>query len=137
MERRAFIAAGKHLGLPLQEIRDLLVVWEWGLCVQVQDQLRPHLRTGIAAAQQRVLELRAFIVRLTHALEQLDAPGRPGRCDPECAFLLQHASQEVSLDPARVGSSGAERMPAASSAPVACSLSAEGRCANSAGGVTC
>lgn len=58
VERLAFIAAGKHLGLPLQEIRDLLVVWESGLCVQVQDQLRPHLRRGIAVAQQRVLELR-------------------------------------------------------------------------------
>lgn len=118
VERLAFIAAGKHLGLPLQEIKDLLIVWESGSCMQVQDQLRPRLREGIAAAQQRALELAAFVVRLTRALEQLEAPARPGRCDPHCSFL-QHATR---------GRRTAEAAPAGTPAgPVACSLSADGQ----------
>lgn len=47
VDRLGFIGAGKHLGLPLEEIRELLGVWESGLCVQVQDRLRPLLRAGL------------------------------------------------------------------------------------------
>lgn len=37
------ISAGKYLGLPLQEICDLLTALDGGLCAEVRDRLRPPL----------------------------------------------------------------------------------------------
>ena len=74
VERLAFIASGKHLGLPLEEIRELLAVWEDGLCADVRARLSPMLRTRIVEAQQRIAELDAFTDRLVQALI----------CRPDC-----------------------------------------------------
>lgn len=87
VERLNFIAAGKRLGLPLEEIRELLGVWEDGLCTDVRHQLRPLLLASIAEAEQRAAELDVFIERLRQAVTEIDGPPRPGRCDPACGFL--------------------------------------------------
>lgn len=87
IERLGFIASGKRLGLPLEEIRDLLQVWEDGLCTDVRQRLRPMLVDRIAEAEQRTAELDAFVHRLRRALAEVDGPSRPGRCDPGCGFL--------------------------------------------------
>lgn len=87
-ERVRFIAAAKHLGLPLDRIRDLLGVWDGGMCREVRDELRPMVAAQVSAAEQRILDLRAFRDRLTAALAHLaDLPARDGPCDPACAFL--------------------------------------------------
>ncbi|MFJ8923786.1 MerR family transcriptional regulator [Streptomyces sp. NPDC102415] len=41
VERLAFIGAAKHLGLSLEEIGELLGVWEAGACRDVKADLRP------------------------------------------------------------------------------------------------
>lgn len=96
VERLGFIAAAKHLGLPLTQIRELLGVWESGLCVQVQDRLRPMLQDSVAAATARSAELAVFTERLQQALTRLDGPSRAGRCDPSCDFLLRPAATDGS-----------------------------------------
>ena len=88
VERLGFISSGKHLGLPLTEIRELLEVWEDGLCVDVRR--RPMLLARIEATEQRSAELAAFTARLRQALAEIDGPPRPGRCDPGCGFLEPH-----------------------------------------------
>ncbi|SFB56871.1 DNA-binding transcriptional regulator, MerR family [Amycolatopsis marina] len=119
VERLEFIASGKHLGLPLDEIRDLLTVWEDGLCTDVRSRLRPMLLARIADAQQRAAELEAFTDRLRDALAEVDGPPRPGRCDPSCGFLHQH---QHSPAPAPVEFS-LRRPPVMSEpAPIACTL---------------
>lgn len=112
IERLGFIASGKRLGLPLDEIRDLLQVWEDGLCADVRQHLRPMLVDHIAEAEQRAAELDAFIHRLRQALAEVDGPSRPGRCDPGCGFL-QPQPVPIELGP---------RLPDA--APIACTLDA-------------
>lgn len=88
VERVRFIAAAKHLGLPLDRIRDLLGVWDGGMCRDVRDGLRPMVVAQVSAAEERILHLRAFHNRLTAALAHLaDLPARDGPCDPTCAFL--------------------------------------------------
>jgi MerR family transcriptional regulator, copper efflux regulator len=87
VERLSFISSGKRLGLPLDEIRDLLQVWEEGLCTDVRHRLRPLLLTRIAEAEQRATELDAFTDRLRQALAEIDGPPHPGRCAPDCGFL--------------------------------------------------
>ncbi|MFI9387422.1 MerR family transcriptional regulator [Kutzneria sp. NPDC052558] len=87
VERLGFIGAGKRLGLPLEEIRELLRVWEEGLCVDVRASLRPMVLARIADAEQRAAESAAFTGRLRAALAEIDGPPRPGRCEPGCGYL--------------------------------------------------
>lgn len=119
VERLGFISSGKRLGLPLNEIRDLLRIWEDGLCTDVRARLRPMLLTRIAAAEQGAAELDDFTDRLRQALAEIDGPPRPGRCDPGCGFL-HHEPGPTSV-PIELS-----RRPAveAEPTPIACTLTA-------------
>ena len=123
VERLDFIGAGKRLGLPLEEIRELLPVWEDGLCADVRHSLRPMLLARIADAEQRAAELAAFTDRLRRALAETDGPPRPGRCEPGCGFLRHRndsAPVPIALSPRPAGSH-------AVSAPIACTLTGSDR----------
>jgi len=132
VERLAFIDAAKRLGLPLEEIAELLAVWESGACSQVKADLRPRIAARLAEAEQRCAELTGFAAALRGALDHLDAlPDRSEPCDPECAFLaptLREAqgsgAVEVRLSADRFAAQAeAERW---RTAPVACGLSGQG-----------
>ena len=43
VERLGLISTAKHLGLPLEEIGDLLAVWETGTCAQVKADLQSRI----------------------------------------------------------------------------------------------
>jgi DNA-binding transcriptional MerR regulator len=110
VRRLAFIDAGKHLGLPLEEIAELLVTWESGACAQVKADLRPRIVSRLAEAEHRAAELDAFTSTLRGALDHLDAlPDSAEPCGPQCAFLDAPAE--------------AERW---RTAPVACALTGDG-----------
>ena len=97
VQRLAFIDAAKRLGLALEEIAELLTVWESGACVQVKADLRPRIRARLAEAEQRAAELTAFSGALRGALAHLDAlPDRAEPCDPECVFLTPTLRTEAS-----------------------------------------
>lgn len=97
-DRVRFISAAKHLGLPLDQIRDLLGVWDGGMCREIRDELRPMVAAQVTAAEDRIQDLRTFRDRLTAALAHLaDLPARDGPCDPACAFLNDLPAR----DPAR------------------------------------
>lgn len=120
-ERVQFITAAKHLGLRLDQIRELLGVWEGGRCRDVRDELWPLIVAQVAAAVGRIDDLRVFRGRLSAALTHLqDLPAREGPCDPACSFLhdLPGRPPTVTLTP-RSGAPVAEDVPIA---PVACSL---------------
>jgi DNA-binding transcriptional MerR regulator len=131
VERLAFIGAAKHLGLPLEEIAELLAVWEAGACADVKADLRPRIAARLDEAQGRLAELEPFTASLRSALEHLDAlPDRTGRCDPECGFLSPASASrtarvvDVVLSPSRQAAANeTERW---RSAPVACSLTGDG-----------
>lgn len=131
VERLAFISAAKHLGLPLEEISELLHVWESGACREVKADLRPRIAARLAAAEGRAAELAAFTASLHGALAHLDAlPDRSSRCDPECGFLSTapppHGGRlvNVALAPSRQAAEDeAERW---RTVPVACSLTGDG-----------
>lgn len=131
VERLAFIGAAKHLGLPLEEIGELLAVWQAGACKDVKADLRPRLAARLADAEARTAESAAFTASLRSALEHLDAlPDRAGRCDPECGFLATEPAPaagagpvDVVLSSRRAAAQETERW---RTAPVACSLTADG-----------
>jgi DNA-binding transcriptional MerR regulator len=126
VERLSFIAAAKHLGLPLEEIAELLTLWDSGSCAQVRADLRPRVADRIADAQSRIAELEAFTVSLHQALEHLDAlPDRDGRCDPECGFLAPDIRSRTPVPVTLSASREAAEAERWRTASVACSLTGE------------
>ncbi|MGW2054113.1 MerR family transcriptional regulator [Streptomyces sp. NPDC001840] len=130
IERLAFINTAKHLGLPLEEIAELLTVWESGACADVKADLRPRLTARIADAERRTAELGAFTASLHRALNHLDAlPDRSARCDPECGFLTGDTPSRTAVPvPFSSGRKAADAEAAGErwhSQPVACSLTAD------------
>ncbi|HEY3871290.1 MAG TPA: MerR family transcriptional regulator [Actinocrinis sp.] len=112
LERLAFIGAAKRFGLALEEIAELLGVWEHGACSEVKASLRPKVAARQAEAERRAAEVAGFAASLSGALERIDAlPDRPGRCDEECGIA---SPGPVSTEPV-----SPERWRAA---PIACSL---------------
>lgn len=125
IERLTFIGAAKHLGLPLEEIAELLHVWSSGSCADVKADLRPRIADRLAEADARIAELTAFTALLRQALAHLDTlPDRSGRCDPHCGFLDPEprpgpTNTPVSLKPSPRFATGSRQ---GRQAPVACSL---------------
>lgn len=121
VERLAFIATAKQLGLPLEEIADLLKIRDDGDCVDVKTELRSRLDTRIEEAQQHITGLGAFIATLRTVVERLDGlPSRTGPCDPAC-----DAVTSVEPGPPEEDEEAApayEDTPRWRSSPVACSL---------------
>lgn len=72
LTRLAFIMAAKHLGLPLTEIRDLLVACDEHVHPAVRVDLRRQLTTRLDQAELRVRELVTFTDSLRCALKRLD-----------------------------------------------------------------
>jgi DNA-binding transcriptional MerR regulator len=85
--RLEFIGGAKLLGLPLEEIRELLGVWEQGVCGEVRQRLRPLVAARIAEAQRRIAELSAFAARLAAVHEELGGPAPVAVCEPGCGCV--------------------------------------------------
>jgi MerR family transcriptional regulator, copper efflux regulator len=125
MERLDFIGAAKQLGLPLEEIAEVLEVWANGSCAQVRTELRPRLMVRIAEAERRSAGLSAFVTTLERALEHMDAlPDRAERCDPQCGFPGPQSSGSAAHVPVVPLRQDAEDQ-AWRTAPVACALNGE------------
>ncbi|MEY9856194.1 MerR family copper efflux transcriptional regulator [Catenulispora sp. GAS73] len=93
VRRLGLIDAAKHLGLPLEEIAELLAVWESGACAQVKADLQPRIAHRLAETEQRAAELAAFSATLRGALAHLEAlPDRDEPCGPQCGFLASAAT---------------------------------------------
>ncbi len=128
VERLAFISAAKHLGLPLEEIGELLTVWEAGACQEVKADLRPRIIARLEEAGQRSAELASFTASLHTALKDLDAlPDRTSRCDPDCGFLnppppTAQVAGPVNVEIATSRQAAEQDTEPWRTAPVACSL---------------
>jgi MerR family copper efflux transcriptional regulator len=124
VDRLDFIRAAKHLGLPLDEVAELLAVWQSGACVDVKVDLRPRLVARLADAEARAAELASFITTLQLAQQRLDSlPDRTGRCDPACGFLSPPAPTAPPVDEDQQMDEAAPKVQERwRNAPVACSL---------------
>jgi DNA-binding transcriptional MerR regulator len=82
VRRLEFVGAAKLLGLPLEEIRELLGVWEDGECLHVRAKLRPLVAARIVQAEQRIAELTAFTAHLERVHDELGGAGRDAAASP-------------------------------------------------------
>jgi DNA-binding transcriptional MerR regulator len=128
--RLRFIDRAKQLGLPLEEIRKLVAVWDGGLCAHVQDRLRAHVTAKSVEVRARVEGLTAFAAQLDTALAELTVTVPDGPCSDGCGCAdppsqgraaIPAAPQLLELTPTRRLPVGRQR-PA--EVPVACTLNA-------------
>ena len=130
MTRLRFINRAKQLGLPLEEIRELVAVWEGGLCAHVQDRLRAHVTAKAAEVRSRINDLTALARQLDLAQSELTAtpPDGPCRDGCGCADPTEEGAAAGSAAPQLIELAPTRRLPAARPAPkevpVACTLNA-------------
>lgn len=116
VERMRFITAAKRLGLPLDRIRDLLGVWQDGVCRDVRDRLRPLVVDQLDGLDRRIADLRRLRDGLTAARTRLDVlPSRSTPCDPTCLPLTGVRPPHPSGEPP---------VTSETDPPVACTLTA-------------
>ena len=98
LARLAFIARAKQLGCSLEDIADLVGIWDGEACGPVQKRLHDLVTEKLAEAQRQIEELTAFRDQLHNAAGQLTTPAPDGPCSEACACMaLDHALAPVPL----------------------------------------
>lgn len=97
VDRLAFISSAKLLGLPLEEIRELLEVWEQGVCAHVRQRMLPMITERITDADRRIAELSAFSAHLARVRTDLSQLPPAGACGPECGCLTTAPTAPVAV----------------------------------------
>ena len=87
LARLAFIARAKQLGCSLEEIADLVGIWDGERCGPVQKRFHDLVTAKLADAERQIAELTALTDQLRHAAVQLAGPALDGACSEDCACL--------------------------------------------------
>ena len=87
LTRLAFIGRAKQLGCTLEEIADLVGVWEGERCGPVQRRFHELVTTKMAEAEHQIVELNALVDQLQHTAARLAGPATDGPCDETCVCL--------------------------------------------------
>jgi MerR family copper efflux transcriptional regulator len=85
LARLAFVARAKQLGCSLEEIADLVGIWDGERCGPVQRRFHDLVTGKLADAQRQIAELTALTDELRHAAAQLAGPAVDGPCSEACA----------------------------------------------------
>lgn len=83
--RLAFISRAKQLGCSLEEVTDLVQVWDGDRCGPVQHRLHELVTGKLSDAHRQVVETTAFIDQLQSAADHLAGPAVDGPCSDDCA----------------------------------------------------
>jgi MerR family transcriptional regulator, copper efflux regulator len=87
LSRLAFIGRAKQLGCTLDEITDLVRVWDGEHCGRVQRHFHELVTTKLGEAERQIAELTAFADQLRGAAAHLAGPATDGPCDETCVCL--------------------------------------------------
>jgi DNA-binding transcriptional MerR regulator len=87
LARLAFIARAKQLGCSLEDIADLVGIWDGELCGPVQKRLHDLVTEKLSEAQRQIEELTAFREQLHTAATNLTGPVSDGPCSETCACM--------------------------------------------------
>ena len=115
--RLTFIDRAKQLGCSLEEITDLVTVWEADQCDPVQQRIHNLVTTKIADTERQIGNLTALRDQLRTAAEHLTGPAIDGPCNDRCACLTEPS-------PSTAGTGVPVAMGFRSTAPIACTLDA-------------
>ncbi|MGH9272766.1 MAG: MerR family transcriptional regulator [Ilumatobacteraceae bacterium] len=115
LARLAFISRAKQLGCSLEEITDLVNVWDGDRCGPVQRRLHELVTDKIRGARHQVVELSAFAAQLRTAAEQLSGEPVDGPCGDDCACVTVTPGPAVAASPVMLVSKPDDP-------PIACTL---------------
>ena len=87
LARLSFIARAKQLGCSLEEITDLVGIWDGERCGPVQKRFHDLVTDKLADTERQIAELTALTDQLRHAAAQLARPALDGPCNEDCACL--------------------------------------------------
>jgi DNA-binding transcriptional MerR regulator len=119
LARLAFIARAKQLGCSLEEITDLVSIWDGDRCGPVQRRFHELITDKLRTAKRQVFELGAFASQLQTAAEQLSGEPIDGPCSDDCACIALTQSPSGAASPVMlVGKPESE-------VPIACTLEPE------------
>lgn len=127
LDRLAFIARAKQLGCRLEEITELVAVYDGGECGPVQDRLRALATARLDDTRTRVAELVAFAGQLQASLATLSSHRPDGPCDDLCGCVTElsggdaGAGAGAGAQPVALAAERAGARPAVDE-PVACTL---------------
>lgn len=102
--RLLFITRGKRLGLSLEEIADLLAIWDGTNCSPTQDRLSALLAAKQVEIREQIAELERFADQLADVEARLLAAPEVDGCAPDlacCAPELSDTPLAVSLSSGR------------------------------------
>lgn len=99
LARLGFIARAKQLGCTLEEVTDLVGIWDGERCGPVQKRFHDLVTAKLAAAQRQIAELTALSEQLHEAAAQLEGPAIDGPCSEGCAC----AAIDRALAPVQLG----------------------------------
>jgi len=117
LARLAFIARAKQLGCSLDEITDLVSIWDGERCGPVQRRFHALVIDKIRDAESQITELDAFSQQLQAAAAQLSGEPVDGHCGVDCACVTDTATTSSTVVPIALTSKTTE-------APIACTLDA-------------
>jgi MerR family copper efflux transcriptional regulator len=85
LDRLAFIARAKHLGMRLDDVATLMEAWFAGECEPLRDRLKTFVTGRIGDLRRQMEEDQAFEGQLERILTRLSKPGpATRRCGPDC-----------------------------------------------------
>lgn len=87
LARLTFIARAKQLGCSLEEIIDLVDIWDGERCDPVQTRFHDLVSTKLAETQRQIEELTALAEQLRRAAVQLAGPAIDEPCSESCVCL--------------------------------------------------
>lgn len=85
LARLGFISRAKQLGCTLEEITDLVGIWDGEPCGPVQRRIHALVTEKLAAVERQIVELEGLRAQLRHAASRLSGPALDGPCDAACA----------------------------------------------------
>lgn len=91
LDRLAFIARAKQLGCSLEDISELVGLWDGEQCASVQRHLHDLVSGKLGEAGRQVSELTALTAQLRAAAAQLAGSAKDGPCDESCACVSGNA----------------------------------------------
>jgi len=117
VERLEFVGRAKRLGLSLDEIRDLVALWDDGPCAPVQEHLQTLVDEKVASLDAQLGELIRFRAQLSHVQRSIASAEPADRCGPGCGCdteILDVEVMDTGAVPVRFGRSrvGANAEPA-------------------------
>jgi DNA-binding transcriptional MerR regulator len=117
LERLAFISRAKQLDISLEDLKELVEVWDTDDCSRVHNRMRTVVANRVAETQARMSDLVELTRQLQAAAVRLaGAPVSEGACGDDCACMAAPPESTRTLPIPLV------RPPSDSKEAVACSL---------------